>query len=761
MQNSTPTAMAPTKSVLARLLATENISVEHSSDVPTAAFDLKTRTLILPQWKDMSSALYDMLVGHEVSHALNTPQDGWKTDAESLAAAHGIGLDVARQYLNIAEDARIERLIKARFPGLQADFFKGYGELHDKNFFQTRGADLNSMCLGDRVNLHFKLGLHVGTALAFTPEEAAIRDAVGAANTWEETVAAASRMLAVDAAAWKKQQNQQEQSSGDGASGSGSGEESRSGGSGSESRGEGEDTSETGTGSNGDENTSSSGTDENASSAGDSGQSGTRARPNGSDTSGGVPAPVTASALESALQTLNETGRVPNVVRLRMADSQDAVVPFTTVLADFERIVSKHYTQPVITPFRNTDYKTASTAMATAFDRRKAADTWRRTTIAKTGSIDPLRMVQYRWNEDIFRRTTRISEGKNHGIVILLDWSGSMHPIMQATIGQLIILTDFCRTAGVPFEVYAYSDSVHYTVPEGVDEWSDEAYAARTRAHDTFTEGQHGTATTCYVRLLNFLSSRMTGTQYERMKSMLWNVWSTLASDRRYRLGSTPTVAALHHVEHAVQRFAAAARVQIVHTVVLTDGDATDGYITNNARNTFGKPTHFVAEDAVTGASYDVTSIRQYDANGVGRRVRRGRVQFAETTPNLSVAAAIDRLRRRTGSRVHWIGLSESHGTTIPSMWDFAVDTKRTNWSRDGYARGTASGFDTAVIVAAARFGGAGNDGWIEKQLLKADEKITNAKTGKTLLNAVVNRQAMTNSVRSLATLIGEYLALA
>ena len=140
MQNSTHTApTAPntaTKSVLARLLATENISVEHS-DVPTAAFDLKSRTLILPRWKDMSNALYDMLVGHEVSHALNTPQNGWTADSKTLAAKHGVSDGVARQYLNIAEDARIERLIKAKFPGLRADFFKGYGELHAKNFFDT------------------------------------------------------------------------------------------------------------------------------------------------------------------------------------------------------------------------------------------------------------------------------------------------------------------------------------------------------------------------------------------------------------------------------------------------------------------------------------------------------------------------------------------------------------------------------------------------------------------------------------------------
>jgi hypothetical protein len=767
MQNSTLTApTAPntsTKSVLARLLATENISVEHSN-VPTAAFDLKTRTLILPRWKDMSNALYDMLVGHEVSHALNTPQDGWRTGTDALSVQHGVSTEIAKQYLNIAEDARIERLIKARFPGLQADFFKGYGELHAKNFFETRGADLNSLCLGDRVNLHFKLGLHVGTALAFNADEAAIRDAVGAANTWEETVAAASRMLAVDAEKWKKQQDEQQQESdGTDASGSGEGNESQTQGSGSESpRGEGEEQSESGNGSSGDESTPSSGTDENATEGGSGGDSGkSSGKGESRKPTNGMPSPRTNSAMEKAMKSLNDSSRSPNVARVRMAESQDAVVPFTTVLADFERIVARNHRGSSFMPFRNADYKAASTSMATAFDRRKAADTWKRTTIAKTGGIDPLRMTQYRWNEDIFRRTTRITQGKNHGIVILLDWSGSMGNIMQATIGQLIILADFCRTSNIPFEVFAFSDSVYCTLPEGMDDWSQEAYKARDTACKAFTKGEHGTATTGYVRLLNFMSSRMTAAQYERMKSLLWSGWGLLSGDRQYRMGSTPTVAALHHVEHSIQRFAAAARVQIVHTVVLTDGDATDSYLCNNSRENWNTSTHYVAEDAATGASYDVTSARYYDADGKGSRMRRGRVQFDDSVYNLSVAAAIDRLRRRTGSRVHWIGLHESHGSTIPSMSDFKVDTKRTNWSRDGYARGTASGFDTAVIVAAARFGGAGNDQWIEKQLSKADEKIDSAKTGKGLLTAVVNKQAMANSVRSLSTLIGEYLALA
>ena len=96
--------------MLARLLATENISVQHQN-IPTAFFDLKTRSLHLPLWSNASGSLYDMLVGHEVAHALFTPVDGWRTAIDSVAAATGASKDTAKQYLNIVEDARIERMI--------------------------------------------------------------------------------------------------------------------------------------------------------------------------------------------------------------------------------------------------------------------------------------------------------------------------------------------------------------------------------------------------------------------------------------------------------------------------------------------------------------------------------------------------------------------------------------------------------------------------------------------------------------------------
>ena len=54
-----------TKSLLAKLMATENIRVEHKN-IPTGAFDLKNRVLYLPMFKYMTGDIYDLLVSHEV-----------------------------------------------------------------------------------------------------------------------------------------------------------------------------------------------------------------------------------------------------------------------------------------------------------------------------------------------------------------------------------------------------------------------------------------------------------------------------------------------------------------------------------------------------------------------------------------------------------------------------------------------------------------------------------------------------------------------
>ena len=180
------------KSQLAKLLATENITVQHSAAAHTAMFDVKNRVLILPVWREMSNDLYDMLVVHEVGHALDTPVDGWLDALPGIAtrvtgSASNKAVAAVKGFLNVIEDARIDKRQKRRFPGARRNYVKGYAELIEKDFFGTKTKDVNSMTFIDRLNIYFKGGAMSG--IKFTAEEKAMVDRVDAAETFDEVMA--------------------------------------------------------------------------------------------------------------------------------------------------------------------------------------------------------------------------------------------------------------------------------------------------------------------------------------------------------------------------------------------------------------------------------------------------------------------------------------------------------------------------------------------------------------------------------------------
>ena len=394
-------------------------------------------------------------------------------------------------------------------------------------------------------------------------------------------------------------------------------------------------------------------------------------------------------------------------------------------------------TKHLYTPVRVAEYKSASTAMSMAFERRKSADLYRRSSISKGGSLDTLRMNQYRWTDDIFRRTVRVSEGKNHGVVILLDWSGSMSHIMQSTIGQLLILTDFCRQSGIPFEVYAFSDSIWIHSAEGAHGMKAHTEKATAKQEDYTKED----AFIQPISLLNWLSSRMTKSEYEIGKSLLWN-WKGLDStiqggtaSYNYHLSGTPTTSAVFEMSHIMADFIQRTGVHCPHTVILTDGEPSDDIRLNPAYMSLHPDSNKTAEeteqarwrrtyyascildDPMTGCSYDLTSkcknetsAEQYareQAGGARPMWEFGTIRVPESASHRFVWIACDILRRRTGSQVHWIGLV-SGNKACPSGRRGMKPAIRSDWRRDGFVRGTVAGFDSAIIVASERFDSTG-----------------------------------------------------
>ena len=166
------------KSQLAKLLATEDLVVEHKK-VDTACFNVHTRVLTLPMWEKASSSVYDLLVGHEVGHALYTPDEDWTKQVK-----------VPPQFVNVVEDVRIEKLMKRRYAGLSKTFYKGYGELAQEDFFQIADENIDNFNLADKVNLYYKIGNFVDVPFAES-DEMAIVQMIADCETFKEVLFAA------------------------------------------------------------------------------------------------------------------------------------------------------------------------------------------------------------------------------------------------------------------------------------------------------------------------------------------------------------------------------------------------------------------------------------------------------------------------------------------------------------------------------------------------------------------------------------------
>ena len=171
------------KSLLAKMLATENIHVVHKR-MPTAYFDTKNRELGLPILKEMNGDIYDLMCLHEVGHALWTDNDEWMDIVKKKTDD-----DVPKSFINVTEDVRIERKIKDKYPGGVKSFLRGYAKLYKDDFFGTANMDYETMNLADKINLHAKVGTLTG--ITFNEEETAIYDLCKKAVTFKDAVEAA------------------------------------------------------------------------------------------------------------------------------------------------------------------------------------------------------------------------------------------------------------------------------------------------------------------------------------------------------------------------------------------------------------------------------------------------------------------------------------------------------------------------------------------------------------------------------------------
>ena len=598
------------KGQLAKLLATENLTIEHRK-VSTAYFDVEKRILCLPIWKSASNTVYDLLVGHEVGHALFTPADELN--------------DAPRAFVNVLEDARIERMMKVKYPGLRNTFFKGYKELWNDGFFGVSDDDIEKLSLIDRINLFFK----GNSTIDFDSDEQVYVDRAAVTKTFQDVLDLAREMM--DRAEQKDLEKIDEtevpeipfngEKDGDGEYELGQ-KQPAPAGQGEEGEGEkgqgrpdlGEDDTPF------DDEFDDEGLDYDTGVVG----GGTNLETEFRETEC-----VTDEALAESIETLvDEDSREWVYLTMpKITNIDKLIVDNKKIREDLEKHFDDEYAKE-LDPSENSDWRqyqikeqkdaidtgrrhyqtfkksTGKTVnyLLKQFEMKKSADQYKRQATSKTGVINTQSLYKYKLTEDIFKKITVIPDGKNHGLVMFLDWSGSMSQCLLDTLKQTYNLVWFCKKANIPFRVYGFQSGYH------------NSYRYGSGLHEGIEHKANQLAIGDDFRLLEFLSSRQNNRSLEAsMKILYLQVFAmnnyNIKASQPYGLGGTPLAEAIYCAKTIVAQMKAQEKVQKVNVVCLTDGEANPMNYTAESehfeelrqRNICSGSQVFVLRDKATG----------------------------------------------------------------------------------------------------------------------------------------------------------------
>ena len=652
-----------TKSLLAKLMASEDINVEYRESATTAAFDTEGRTLIMPVLKDMPENSTDLFLGHEVGHALYTPQGAIKEVVKKGNLFKGV--------VNIVEDARIEKMIQSKFPGLKSSFYKGYGDLMERGFFDIKGQDVNELNFIDRINVHFKIGVRAG--VDFSDEEMTIVDKISNLRSWDDTLKVSEELYG------HCKDNAEEPDLGDEDFDFGDDDSDMEEGESNDGEmntnapmdfdepedSDSEDEDEDGSGSEPGESDEDS--EENAKEKANAGKSDGDEESDDGDveedktaTTGNEPTldPGQKEALKSETQEsfdealekhLDDSGSDYHYGNIPKVDIAKVLVSMDDVHEEIDKTIderSKDYSDPgdyissareSFNKFRS-EQKSIISYMAKEFEMRKSADEHSRTREGKTGVLNPNKLHAYKFSEDLFLRSNIVAAGKNHGFVMFVDWSGSMSNNMANTIDQLTLLALFCKKVNIPFDVFAFTNA-----------WKQEAGMRSFYDFGDRKEGDFGV--TANFSLLHLISSTLSTAKFNTSMVYLRYLRESFGgrsggyyntSQRYYPipdnlgLGGTPLNEAVISAMEIVPMFQKKNNVQIVNTIFLTDGQGTEQRSTYS--NETGSYTGHIGTGRMTqNVIVDPITKRHYSPGRYGDRDTR---YFLEA------------LKDRTGSRV-------------------------------------------------------------------------------------------------------------
>ena len=581
-------------SILARALASENLSMSFNASAKTASFDIKRRHLEMPVW-NVSDEVRAMLVCHEISHALWTPQE----ESDRLfaqAEAEGFHPGFLHRICNTIEDVRIEKLMKRKYPGTRRDFFLGYKEIATTDMFKFSEMDFNKIGLLNRLNLHFKWGVPGFIDIDLHPSEQTIADEIEKIETFAEVFDLAKRLYDCPEVQKEKEDFIQR----DKAEGSGKGEIAD---------GEGDDQGETIV---------------------------TR-RQHGEDIMdiGGAFVRKTGANYESSSVTL-----------LPLTNYMDQVITTDTLIACYDKQESNtNAPHPPVNLDEYRKFVRESDAfvrqLVAQFERKKAADEIRRERPKQTGMLNLDRLHQFRTHDDIFLSKIVKQDGKNHGIMFLIDLSGSMAQHLNDCFLQVLQLIWFCEKAKIPFEVFGFTDGAWMNCQEQFDkerkEWQEASNNGKTDKPFRFSKyAKYATDDANAIefgdaKLFHLASSTDSASKRERLLAYLYETYVTQQRHRVMCLSNTPTVESLILATQILQDWVSANNIQIPTLMLVTDGEPNGVYTPGSSMPScfYRKESDLTVTNKITNT---VHTFRGDDYTGMN-------------IANMVVAAILDSLR--------------------------------------------------------------------------------------------------------------------
>jgi len=566
------------KSTLAKLLARENITIQHGL-YRTAFFDVENRVLGLPLWKDKGKDIQDLLIGHEVGHALYTPAEGWhdsKTEVQNIPKA----------FLNVVEDIRIEKLIQRTYPGLIASFKRGYSQLNSEDIFEIKDKDVQAMNFMNRLNLKSKLRDLID--ISFYESEVPYYEMAMSVETWDDTVRVSKALYEYMLSLQDDKQNttfeesdsshhDQETRNNDNESPNDNSIESETEKKATDDSLEDSDFSSDKEGESNTEKSQEVKLDENKDPYSSMSNEQSEPQTNSIDD---IETDSSFRNNESKLLDTDEKNRMPCLIRgLNSSQLKDILIPFELLKSSrqerYEHIekisrIDKYNVDAQYKTFMDENTK-AVNLMCKEFEMRKAAYQYSRSQTSKSGSLDVTKLYSYKFSDDIFRKVTRLADAKSHGMIMLVDYSGSMHNVMPSVIKQILNLAMFCKKVNIPFDVYGFTN---------ID--SDDG---REKSYTNLIAGDINHRS---IMLTHQLSSSFSKQDYALAYRQMFNqccetshnLFGHGPSSCKYdQLGGTPLNEVLTVMSTLVDQFRAKHNIQKVIMTTLTDGDAQYMYV--------------------------------------------------------------------------------------------------------------------------------------------------------------------------------------